>query len=76
MKKIIFNIFLFVAVPIATGGNFHVMFIGNFDVAIIGRKTGLPACWSEEANRKYWHNTKRLFVLERDTERMSYPSCR
>ena len=74
MRKIIFNLFLVIAVPVVTGFRFHVMYIGDAkSIAIVGNKTGLPALWNDEPIRKYWFKTKYLLAFERETERMSYP---
>lgn len=69
MKNIMFNLFLFVAVPVVTGFAFYVMFIGKRDIAIIGKRTGLPAVWDKRAVKKYWHNTQKLKQFETETEK-------
>lgn len=69
MKNIMFNLFLFVAVPIVTGFAFYVMFIGKRDIAIIGKRTGLPAVWDKSAIKKYWHNVPKLKQFETETEK-------
>ena len=70
MRKL-FNLFLYAAVPIATGFKFHVMNIGGGDVAIIGNRTGLPAVWGQNSIRKHWYDTEYLKQCEDETEIIS-----
>ena len=67
MRKL-FNLFLYVAVPVVTGFRFHVMGIGGGDVAIIGNRTGLPAVWGQDSIRKHWWDTEYLTEGENETE--------
>lgn len=52
MRKL-FNLFLYAAVPIATGFKFHVMNIGGGYIAIVGNRTGLTAVWGQNGIRKH-----------------------
>lgn len=68
----LFNLFLYVAVPVVTGFRFHVIGIGRGDVAIIGNRTGLPAVWGQDSIRKHWWDTEYLSKSENETETMTY----
>ena len=70
MRKL-FNLFLYVAVPISTGFRFHVMGIGRGSIAIIGNRTGLPAIWGQNSIRKHWYDTEYLKQCEDETEIIS-----
>lgn len=70
MRKL-FNLFLYAAVPIATGFKFHVMNIGGGCIAIIGNRTGLPAVWGQNSIRKHWYDTDYLLESEKETEIIS-----
>lgn len=72
MKRRLFNLFLFVAVPVVTGFKFHVTDIGSGGIAIIGNRTGLPAIWDQKYLYKHWWDTKTLKQCEWETEIMSY----
>lgn len=72
MKRKLFNLFLFIAVPVVTGFKFHVTGIGNNDIAIIGNRTGLPAIWDQKYVYKHWWDVKTLKQCEWETEVMSY----
>lgn len=61
----LFNWFLFFAVPVATMFKFHVMFICGDEIAILGRKYGLPATWNKSTIRKVWYKTSLLETMER-----------
>ena len=67
MRKL-FNIFLYVAVPVFTGFKFHVISIGRGNVAIIGNRTGLPAIWGRNTIREHWHDTEYLKRCEDEME--------
>lgn len=67
----LFNLFLYVAVPVVTGFKFHVMGIGGGDVAIIGNRTGLPAVWGQDSIRKHWWDTEYLKQGEDEIEIIS-----
>ena len=70
MRKL-FNLFLYAAVPVATGFRFHVMGIGRGSIAIIGNRTGLPAIWDQNNIRKHWYDTEYLKQREDETEIIS-----
>jgi hypothetical protein len=72
MKKKLFNLFLFVAVPVVTGFKFRVVDINYGDIAIIGNRTGLPAIWDQKYLYKHWWDIKTLKQCELETEAMSY----
>lgn len=67
----LFNLFLYVAVPVVTGFKFHVMGIGGGYIAIIGNRTGLPAVWGQDSIRKHWWDTEYLKQCEDETEIIS-----
>lgn len=71
MRKL-FNLFLYAAVPVATGFKFHVMNIGRGRIAIVGNRTGLPAVWDKNSIRKHWYDTEYLKQCEDETETMTY----
>ena len=72
MKKKIVNILLAVAVPAISFGKFYCTDIGGDDIAIIGRRTGLPAIWDRKYLLKHWWDVKHLEQCEWETEVMSY----
>lgn len=70
MKKKIVNFLLWVAVPVISLGKFYCIGIGDSDIAIIGRRTGLPAVWDRKNIMKNWYRVKVLKQWEDETERM------
>lgn len=67
MRKL-FNLFLYVAVPVATGFKFHVISICRGNIAIIGNRTGLPAVWGQNTIREHWYDTEYLKRCEDEME--------
>lgn len=74
MSKIAFNVFLFFAVPVITKFTFRVIFIGGkgFNkykgIAIMGKRTGLPAMWDDWFIKRYWYDRKKLEQFEDEVE--------
>lgn len=71
-KKKIVNFFLWIAVPVISFGKFYCTDIGGDNIAIIGRRTGLPAIWERKYLLKHWWDVKHLVQCEWETEAMSY----